>query len=892
MNQDPKPKVPKSGHWLISRCIQEGFHEEFLGDLEEIYQDRLQAKGKMYAQLSYWVDVLHLLIGFSSLKAFRNQYNTITMYKHYLLIAWRHLLRHKFYSTINLLSLAVGMGVCLLIYQYVYHEMTYDRFHKNYENIYRVIIKETNSDLKETYPSTGYALGAIAQAEIPEIKSFVRKERFNKGAIIQNPVNEHVFHEEGDDLLFVDSSFFSVFSFPLISGKKENLFDDSYSLVLTEKSAQKYFGNHNPIGKTLTINGSVSPGNYTVKGVLKDLPANSHLNFAFLLPMSNYIEYGWGGAVKKQDGWTGFSVVTYLRLDEKAELPRVSKKLTDLIAKYTRNKRSDQDIIEEVMLQPLSDIYLKSGELSWVGYLRQIGSLQNIKIFSLVASFILILAWVNYINLSTALSMYRAREVGIRKSLGAHRPQILSQFLMESFLVNVLSALLAICIAYVLLPILNQITGKAITLNMLYEPMFWLGFIALVVGGAILSGIYPAFILSSFKPSRILGSGRTSLTRSIQLRKVLILFQFLISLLLLSGTYLIYRQTSFMKSQALGIDIDKILILRSPRVKQNSNEASSKFAAFKAKLLEHHSIGFVSSSLLSPGDYWVLSYRKLGKPESETPHSRGFYASLDFEQTYGLELMAGSTFSPEMPDEKVVIINEAALRAFDLGSPENAIDQKLVINTKESRIVGVVKNFHWHSLAESHKPYVIQLFNEGFNPYISINLNLSNSSESLAYIEDTYRAFFPNNPFEYFFADKAFNQHYQNEVQFRNIFFAFTLLTLFIACIGLFALVSFSATMKTKEIGIRKILGASIQDLMILLAKEYFILLSLAIAFMIPLFLYGAKTWLENYAYRVPLSLDLIIIPAFILIILSLLSISYRMFIAANANPVDSLRAE
>lgn len=880
-------KTPTFANWLVSRFIKDKLHEEFLGDLEEIYQDRMSSRGKGYAILLYWVDVMHLLIGFSSLSRFTN--NSTIMYKHYFTVARRNLWQTKFYSLINLLSLAVGMGVCLMILQYIYFELSYDRFHTNHENTYRVIVEETDGEVNKTYPKIGYAFGIDAKEEIPEIEQFVRKEPFNRGPIVTNLVNNAVFHEEVNDLLFVDPSFFQMFHFPLKQGNQQSLFDDPFSLVITEETAKKYFGADDPLGKTLTISGPPSPGDYTVTGVLEDLPLNSHLQFDFLMPMANYLEFGWGGAVKEQGGWNGFSVVTYLTLRASANPEVVAEKLNQLIARHQVGR---DEGIKKVILQPIADIYMKSGSYSWAGFLTTTGNMRNIQLFSAISLFILLIAYINYINLSTARSMYRAKEVGVRKSVGAYRNQLVSQFIIESVLVNVVSAALALGIAYLLLPMLNHIIGKELTLSMLQTPIFWLWFLIIVLLGSLLSGLYPAFVLSAFNPIRMLRGNKTSRTGNFNLRRGLIVFQFLASLLLISATFLVYKQTTFMKNQELGINLEKILVLKTIQVNLEDAIGKSRLQAFKNEITQHHSITSVAGSRYVPGEFGVNPYRKLGEPESATPHSRSFFADLDFSKTYGLEFIAGGPFTESMNTEEVVLMNEAAVKAFGFVSPEKAIQERLSIGNRVITIVGVVKNFHWHSLKESHTPYVIELKDDVLNPYLSIKMNLSDISGTLNYIEKTYRSYFPTYPFEYFFADDAFNRQYQAEVQFGNLFFAFAALAIFISCIGLFALVSFSTTMRIKEIGIRKVLGANTGHLMMLLSREYLSLISIAIVIAVPAILYWGSDWLEKYAYRIALGWDLFVIPASIMILISMITVSYQTYSAARTNPVKSLKTE
>lgn len=893
MARDKKTKTPWLANFLLSKVTADKLHEEFLGDLAEVYEERVDKKGKVYASLMYWIDVFHLLIGFSSSKLFKTKGRQIAL-THYIKIAFRNIFRKKAYAFTNIVSLAIGMGVCLVIFQYVYFELSYDSFHKNHENTYRVIVDQKIGDAWEIYPDAiGYSFGQEAAETIPEIKRFVRKERVNRTAVITNPQSNSVFYEQVNNLFFVDPAFFEMFNFPLLTGNPSSLFADKYNIAITEATARKYFGDADPMGKTLKISGPPSPGNYTVTGVLRDIPLNTHMQFDFLMPMDNYIDHGWGGAVKKNGGWGGFSVVTYFQVNESADLKLIQDKLNALIVENTPEDLASNKSVKQVTLQPVADIYMKSGDLSYPGHFNSTGNFQTILVFSFISLVIILIAWVNYINLATAQSIQRAKEVGIRKSLGAQKKQLIIQFMVEAVLFNLAAAGLAIGLGFLLLPVLNQIIGKELELSLIHLPTFWPMVIGIVALGSLLSGIYPAFVMSGFKPLSML-KGHTTGRKTLVLRQGLIVFQFLTSLLLLSATYLVVRQTAFMKNQDLGIDLNKILVLSGPRVSEDRAEAISKFQTFRDELANHPSVHSVTGSLFVPGQFWTARYQRPESSEVNTLISRGFYTTLNFENTYDLEFIAGGPFTKNMPDEKSLIINEAALSAFGFKSAEDAINQKLKGENGDrlETIVGVVRNFHWHSLHEGHTPYVIELYENRLTENISIKLSTNDLSQTLKHVEASFQSFFPGNPFDYYFANAAFDKEYQAEDQFSTIFLCFTLLAIFIACVGLLALVSHSFSLRIKEIGIRKVLGAGAPRLMLLLSKEYLRLILIAIMLTAPLIWYVGSSWLENYSYRINMSVDLFIYPAIILFLITVITVIRRTFLASRANPVDSLRMD
>lgn len=811
------------------------------------------------------------------------------MLKHNFKTGYRALMRDKAYALVNILGLAIGMAVCLVIFQYVHFQLSYDTFHSNYQNTYRAVFKEVNSKEADPY-AMGYGFGPAAIREIPEIKYMVRKEHVNRTATITNPENQNVFYEDVNDLQFVDPSFFEVFKFPLLSGNKESLFSDNYHIVITEKTALKYFGGDDPIGKTLVINGPPSPGKYTVSGVLKNPPLNSHLQFGFLIPINNYIEHGWGGAVKKNDDWSGFQVVTYLVLANDVMLDRVVEKLNNLIARNT----PETEIKKEVILQSIADIYLKSSNLSYHGHFNETGNIQDIFVFSIISFLILLIAWTNYINMATSQSLKRAKEVGIRKTMGAHKSNLVGQFILESVLVNMLAAILAIGIAFSLLPILNRFIEKELTLNLLYLPQFWGIFLASIFVGALLAGVYPSFILASFSPIIAL-KNQLSAVGSLSFSKGLIVFQFLASLLLISATYLIYRQITFLKGQNLTTNLETILLVKGPRVIESHEKGMQTFSVFREEMAKHHAIEAVAGSLCIPGDFWESGKRRnLNIPSSEAPSSRGFYVTQGFAKTYGFEFLAGGPFTKAMKDEESVIVNASALATYGFKSPEEAINKKLFDDGDgiTQTIVGVVKNFHWHSLHEDHKPYVLSVYKARMTEKISIRINTDNPIETLDYIATSFNKFFPGNPFEYSFANDTFYEQYKAEQQFGKLFFFFSALAMLIGCIGLFALVSYSVNAKVKEIGIRKVLAASVDNIVLLLSRDYFKLILIAIGIATPVIWIGGQNWLANYANRVSMGIDIFIVPAIVLLLIAILTVSQRTIRSASANPVQSLKDE
>lgn len=882
---------PRWPLWLLQKIVKRDYLEEIQGNLEERFQDNVRTFGPASARRKFIWDTLSminpvLLKNWDGERSL-NRYGVLRLY---LRSAGRTLIKNKVYSIINLLGLTVGMGICLVIFQYIHLELSYDQFHKDHDQIYRAIIEETNSNDKESYPDgIGYGFAPAALKEIPEIIDYVRKGRINRTATVTNPESKAVFYEDVNKVLFADVSFFDLFDFPMLSGDKSTVFRDNYSIVITEKTARKYFGDQDPIGKGLRISGPPSPGEYTVTAVLKDIPLNTHWQFDFLIPIKNYIAYGWGGAVKRNGDWNGFNVINYFKVEPSADIAGLENKLNVLIASH----RKEEAIQKQVVLQPLKEVYLKSNHLAYQGHFNTTGNVQDILIFGLISAIVLLIAWLNYINLSITQSIQRAKEVGIRKTMGATRSQLVTQFISESLLLNAFSAVLAIGLAHLLLPLLGGFLDKELEMSLIRMPEFWISFVLFIGLGAVVSGVYPAFVLSAYRPITAL-KAEVGQNRMSFFRKALMVFQFLISFLLITATYLVYQQVSFMRSQELNVDMERILVLKGPRVVQNAERGIENFRIFRTEMAKHANVEAVSGSLFSPGDFWASSYRKVGAPPGETAYSRGFYTTLNFENTYGLEFLAGGSFTGQMPDEKSIIINEEAVKAFGFESPQQAVNTKLVgeSNKREEKIVGVVKNFHWHSLREGHEPYVISLYENRLTENISVRLNTSDISNTLADLRSGFEKFFPGNPFDYYFADAAFNEQYRSEKKFSQLFFFFSILAIFIGCIGLFALVSYNAELRAKEIGIRKVLGAKVNAILILLSKQYFWLFGMAIVLGTPMVWVFGGNWLSNYATRISLGFQVFLIPSFLILLIGCLTIAQRTIRTANINPVDALRNE
>ncbi|MDF9796582.1 putative ABC transport system permease protein [Catalinimonas alkaloidigena] len=868
------------------------YYDEIVGDLEEMYQ-RNKDEELRFVQWKYFFQVIGLFRP-SLIRSFPHIYLTQpAMFRHYFNISTRVLLRHKFYSAINILGLAVGMGVALLIYQYIHFELSYDKFHEDAENIYRLTQTTIrNGENLGTGVYTTYGLGPTAKAEIPGVETFVRVYPDDIGMTVINPESDEKYQEQEGRIWYVDSAFLEMFSFPLKQGLAKTSLNEQHNILLTEAMAIKYFGDSNPLGKTIEISAGVLSGSFTVSGVLEALPANTHLQFDFLLPI-DYLLSRYGPFKNHDDGWDWERFVTYIQTNDEVQADNLNEKLDQLVSRHVGEGLSKSDSYWKIGLQPLTDIHLRSNFPKDLA--SSPGNIQNVRFFAMIGLFILMMAWVNYINLSTAHAMQRAKEVGVRKTIGALKNQLISQFMVESCMINLTAGTIAIGIAYFSLPVLNNIIGIELTFNVLQIPEFWAAFFLIILFGTLLSGIYPSFVLPSFNPLKVLKFITISPGRGFSLRKGLIAFQFLMSVLLISGTYLVYQQITFMKDQDLGFELERILIVNGPRVAiQDGQEALiSLFETFETEVLQHHTITSISGTSHIPGRGYMGGWnaRKLGEPESAAKEGMVIFTDSYITDTYDMKYLAKRELPAEISNYEWLILNEEAVKTYGLGSPEEALNKHLLVFGDTLKILGIVENIHWSSLKTTHLPILFTV-DRYYGAYFSIKMNMSDIDESIAHIEDAYQQIYPDDPFQYFFLDDAFNRQYQADLQFRNLFSAFSALAIFIACIGLFALVSYSATLRIKEIGIRKVLGAGVGHLMILLSREYLILLLIAIGLAVPAIIIGGKAWLENYAYKVGLGIDLFLIPGLILLLISFLTVSYKTFASARANPVEALKSE
>lgn len=797
------------------------------------------------------------------------------MLKNYLKMAIRNLVRYKTLSLINILGLTIGMAACILILLWILDELSYDQYHEKAGQIFRIVKMDAEN------PSGGLArVGApwapALKNDYPEVLDFVRF-RFLGRTLIRRG-NRQFFEGAG---LFADSSLFNVFSFQLVKGDPKTALTQPNSIVLTEDLAYKYFGNEDPLGQTLLIDDAEE---YQVTGVMQNVPRNSHFHFDFLVSFVTHKAW-------YVTEWQMNNYHVYLLLSRQTRPEEFKKKFPAFLARHMQPEEVDS---YDVRLQPLTSIHLHSHLFR---EFEANGDINLVYIFSAVAFLILLIACANFINLTTARSANRAKEIGIRKVIGSRRPQLIRQFLGESILTSAIASAMAIGVVELLLPFFNDLTDKQLGLDFGRNIVVSLSWIAMPLVVGLMAGMYPAFYLSRLKPIRaIRGVGSSPGGRSPVLRRTFVIFQFIISIALIIGTEVVYKQLNFVQNKKLGFEKEQVLV-----VNMSNSVVQAKYEAVKSELLKSPEIVNVSatSNLLGGGD-WGMPFYFDGENGEEELHARALIVDADFFPTMQMEMAMGRAFSKDLSTDisHSYILNETAVRQLGWKDPVGKILKRSTERNpdgtwkKESgRVIGVVKDFHFHSLHETIEPLVLFMMPDWFS-YLSIRIQPHEMRKAVAAIEKTWRAFEPRRPFDSFFLNERFDQMYRSEQRFSQIFGVFSILAICIACLGLFGLASFSTEQRTKEIGIRKTLGAGVSHIVFLISKDFskWVLVANLIAW--PVAYFAMNRWLQNFAYRINLELNAFLLAGLLALAVALMTVCTLALKAALANPVEALRYE
>jgi putative ABC transport system permease protein len=807
------------------------------------------------------------------------------MIRSYLKTAWRAILKHKGFSFINIFGLSLGIAACLLILQYVRFERSFDNFHSKGDRIFRLQQDRYNDGKLSTQWAAGAAgAGKTFKQALPEIESYAWFRSAGNAVISYNNIE---FRQNRAYL--ANEDFLRIFSYPMLSGKIEGSLTEPNTAVITASCARKYFGNEDPMGKVLSRNKQES---YKITGVMADMPENTHLKFDLILSMPTFIKLVKANnpEVETTFDWDGW--YTYLLLKPGTDAVKVESKINGLIKQRfgAEMKTNNYGLIYH--LQPLKDIHLYS---DYMMEAEPNGNGKSVSFLLIISLFIIVIAWINYINLSTARAVDRAREVGVRKVMGSYRSQLIGQFLMESMLVNLFAVLLALLIVFATLPLFNDLTGKQFTFSGFFDLNFWLALAGLFLVGTFLSGLYPALVLSSFKPIAVLKGRLMKSRHGAILRHSLVVLQFAASIALIVGTFSVYSQLSFMQKQELGVNINQTLVLRGPNV--TDSLYSEKINAFKTEMLRIPGVTKVTASTEVPGNKvgWNAGGIGLvGGDGSKTNQYRIIGIDYDFIEAYGLKILKGRNFSTQYKtDPNAVLFNESAIKLLGFNKPEEAINKRIEFWGDQYTIIGVVSNHHQESLREAYDAHIFRLIPDSRNFY-SIKIDAGNKQWDgiVEHSKRKWATFFPGNPFEYFFLNDHYEAQYQADNRFGQTFGLFAILAIIVSCMGLFGLASFITTQRTKEVGIRKVSGANRFNILLLLTRDFVKPILIALLIAIPTTYYLLVQWLQDYAFKMPISAWLFIVPALLIIIIALVTVSVQTIKVAAANPVKSLRTE
>jgi len=844
-------------------------------DLREEYRYILSIKGERSANAWYWK---HMIVSIYPFIKF-SIYWRLVMFKNYMKTAFRNIRRHKGYAFINIAGLAVGMACCILIMLFVFDELSYDKFHENHNRIYRVTRKWFNEDgvVNLHLGHVAPPVAPLLENDFPEIENAVRILR--QGRLLVGRDSE--FFEE-PRFFFAERDVFEVFSFSFAAGNPETALQEPFTIVISREMAAKYFGDENPVGKPLQIQVGPQKADMMVTGVMENIPHSSHFHADFFGSFKTF-EAVVGD--EEMQRWASNNYATYLLMPENYDINRLESQLDPFIDRHMSEGMSEKTKLE---LQRLTDIHLHSHLDSEI---EANSDITYVYVFSVIAFFVLLIACVNFMNLATARSAGRAKEVGMRKVVGALRTQLIRQFLSESTLTAVVSFLLALGLVFMALPKFSQFIGKDLSFNLIENSQILLLLLLLAVIVGFLAGLYPAFFLSGFKPVSVLRDKIGSWKKGLSFRSVLVVFQFSISIILIICVSVVTRQLDYMRTRSLGFDEEQVVVLPSSEsMLQNPDD-------FKNRLLQNPGILSVSAASRIPSGRLLDSSgaRVLSGETSQPITFRIAMLMVDYDYipTFKMEMAAGRNFSRQMgtDPEQAFILNETAARRIGWESPEQAIGKGFGYGRRKGQIIGVVRDFHFESLHQEISPLVLFL-SESHLGQIAVRISPQNIPRTMGFLKKNWAEMRPNYPFSYYFVDENFDQLYRSEENLQKIFSYFTLLAVFIGCLGLFGLASYSAERRTKEIGIRKVLGASSSALAFLLSREFtkWVLLANVIAW--PAAYWIMSRWLQNFAYRTGISIGIFFLAGIAALLIALLTVSYQAVKASLADPVKALKYE
>lgn len=860
---------------FLKLIIKSEYLEEIEGDMEEVFQDSLKmyssSKAKrLYVKNAFQLMRLNLLKNFEWIF----KINVIAMSLNNFKIASRTLFKSKTHSVINLIGLAMGLTIGGLIILYVSDELSFDNFHKKGERIFKIT---TNNDEDGIMETNAWPVAYKLKTEYPEIESvlYTRKASQSLKVNFEGKKFDHNIHYASED-------FFNIFSFELKEGNPATSLDAPFSAVISESMSQNYFDG-NAIGKTLTLRDTLE---FQITGVVREIPANSHIQFDMLLSFSTFGKLSW---FSYTEGWGNFNMRNYVLLKEGTDATGIIEKAKNLYTENAGEWMAEMGVTFYTHFIPLNEVYLKSGAYNGFG---PSGSESQVRTVALVAIFVLLLACINYINLSTARSLNRAKEVGIKKVNGSSRLSLISQFLLESYLLTFIAFIFALFLMYALLPFFNQLIGRDYQISYFLNSIFLIRIFLLVSIIAFLAGFYPAWIISGFNTLDAIKGKISKNPKGLGLRKSLIIFQFFISAALVLSTFVVLSQLDYMRTQDLGFDKEQVVVLDAINISDRSSYQTLKNELQRLPNVE--SISFANALPGRPGwqGQWAYPDEKSDDPVDTE------YMAIDegYLSTLGLELIAGSNFDLNKPSEleSGLVVNESLVHEMGWTSPQAAIGHEVVSPSSypSGTIIGVVKDYHGLGLQEEIWPKAMDFNSARFGRYFAIKFSSENTYDLMKELEETWRSTFSDAPFEFFFLDDDFDRQYKEEERLANVLSLFAIVILIISGIGLFGLISFVALSRTKEVGIRKTLGATVSSIVFIFSKEFITLVIFGNLVAIPLVWYFGNRWLEDFAYHTEVQFMIFPLTIFITVLISFLTVSIQTMKTAKMNPVKALRYE
>lgn len=811
--------------------------------------------------------------------------NLKIMIRNYLKVALRNLLKKRVFSIINILGLSLGMLACMLILQYVSYELSYEDFNDKRENVYRVSCDFYLNNHTQFVASDAMcynALGPASKESLTTVKEYARLYQSTSSVVKINGQAKKV-----ENLFYADPAFADLMSVQWLETGSSDPLDGKNKIAISKSTAQKWFpGEETYTDKIVHLTSDFEDTDFVISSVFEDVPENTHVKYDVLVSYQNRFTNGW------KINWNQNNEYVYMELDSDVNLSELAQQFQDI---YERESENDDT---KFIIQNISDIHLYSHKDYEV---EQNGDGKAVYLLLLIAVLIIIIAWVNYINLTTSKSMERAKEVGIRKTLGSQRHQLIGQFLSEAFMLNLLSFMIAITMAEVLQDSIKVLLDKPLSWSFLLQKQYLLVIVPAFLIGVTLSGFYPAFVLSASKPAKVLKGNLSTSSKGSKLRKGLVALQFFMTIIMITGTLVIYKQMNYMLNADPGVNVDQVIVLNSPTDAQDSI-VQIRYESFKNQLLQYPEVVSMASASALPGtgtkdiSFWSGAFRRVEAPEEDAEKSYYVYAgSRTLAETIGMQLVAGRYYSDDLnTDLDKIVINEKAAEKLGYNSSQEAIGKSITWGSDQTKeVIGIVKNYNHHGLSKAYDPMIIGATrNESGQLYYVVKTNSSNMTNTLALLKENWQNVYPEHTMDYFFLDDKYAAQYDNDRLFSKIFLLFCFLIVVISCLGLFGLTSYTVAQRTKEIGIRKVLGASVGKILQLLTRELTLLILFVAVVATPVAYYLMNMWLDNYAFKVEIRFGIYTIPAILILLIVLLTIGFHTYKAATADPVKSLKYE